>query len=386
MSDDQLVAEDTDEYSDDQGVDGVAWQQLPPERDFFATPYDPPVKTLVQEIKDRELIVRPTFQRNQVWDAARKSRFVESILLNIPIPTLFFAEDDDKSKVVVDGQQRLLALKEFVDNKYPLRGLEVLAPLNGKSYDDLTERQQRTIGNRTLRCLVISARSDSEIRFQVFERLNQGGMPLNAQEVRHCVYRGALNDLLHNLKLDPTWLGLLGQDKSHPRMVDCELILRFFALRSTLPNYSPPLKSILNDYMRSHRHPSPNELVELKEAFSDATSAVKLAFPKNAFRRVSDGKGGQAWDSSINRAVFDVQMLIMEGIDTAWLARNGSQIRGKFEELCLCDSDFADSVSRATANRGRLHARLSKWSDALKSLGAHVPNDRRIPEKDTRPK
>src|SRR5690606_18404582 len=155
-----------------------------------------------------------------------------SILLNIPIPTLFFAEDEDK-KVVVDGQQRLLALKEYVENRYALRGLEVLAPLNGKRFDELTPRQQRMISNRTLRCLVISAKSDSEIRFQVFERLNQGGMPLNPQEVRHCVYRGELNDLLHELVKLPSWLQLFGRDEPHPRMVDCELVLRFFALRHT---------------------------------------------------------------------------------------------------------------------------------------------------------
>ena len=121
----QIDADD-EEYGDEQGSAAVEWQQLPPEREFFASPYDPPVKALVQEIKDKELIVRPVFQRNQVWDRSRKSKFVESILLNIPIPNLFFAEDDDKSKVVVDGQQRLLALKEFVENSFPLVGLEVL--------------------------------------------------------------------------------------------------------------------------------------------------------------------------------------------------------------------------------------------------------------------
>jgi len=127
-------------FSDQEGDDATAWHELPPERDFFASPYDPPVKALIQEIRENELVVRPTFQRNAVWDPTRKSKFVESILLNIPIPNLFFAEDDDKSKVVVDGQQRLLALKEFVENRYALKSLEVLTPLNGRRFDELTER------------------------------------------------------------------------------------------------------------------------------------------------------------------------------------------------------------------------------------------------------
>ncbi len=279
MNQESVIQEEHEEYSDDQGDSAVAWEALPPEREFFATPYDPPVKALIQEIRDRELIVRPTFQRGQVWDPPRKSKFIESILLNIPIPTLFFAEDDDKSKVVVDGQQRLLALKEFIENRYPLRGIEVLTPLTNKSFDDLTERQQRIINNRTLRCLVISARSDSEIRFQVFERLNQGGVPLNSQEVRHCVYRGALNDLLHELVRNPTWLALQGRNEVHTRMLDCELLLRFFALRNTLPTYSPPLKTILNEYMRNNREPSSEYIEEMRTGFLRAIGAVHAAFP-----------------------------------------------------------------------------------------------------------
>src|SRR3954451_16498404 len=96
--------DDEDQFTDDEGDDAVTWKALPPDRDFFASPYEPPVKTLVGEIMDGELVVRPTFQRYQVWDVRRKSKFIESLLLNIPIPTLFFAEDEDNKKVVVDGQ------------------------------------------------------------------------------------------------------------------------------------------------------------------------------------------------------------------------------------------------------------------------------------------
>ena len=314
-------------FEDDPGAADVEWDQLPPEREFFATPYDPPVKSLVQEIRDEDLIVRPTFQRYAVWDPGRQSRFIESILLNIPIPNLFFAEDDDQTKVVVDGQQRLTALKSFMENRFALRGLEVLAPFNGKRFDDLTPRQQKIIGNRTLRCLVISSKSDSEIRFQVFERLNQGGMPLNAQEVRHCVYRGALNDLLHSLAKDPVWMGLLGTTEPHRRMSDCELILRFFALRRTLPKYSPPLKKLLNDYMRSQRQVDESGVEQLREAFLSAVRPVSAALGQNAFRRLFMKGDKVSMDRTPNRAVFDVQMLLMEGLDSNWARENSISIR-----------------------------------------------------------
>ncbi len=145
----ELRPEPEMKFGDDEGEASAAWEQLPPEREFFATPYDPPIKALVQEIKDRELEVRPSFQRYAIWDEVRKSKLIESVLLNIPIPTLFFAEDDDKTRVVVDGQQRLLAVKEFLENRYALSGLEVLRALVGKRFDDLTPRQQKIIRNRS---------------------------------------------------------------------------------------------------------------------------------------------------------------------------------------------------------------------------------------------
>jgi hypothetical protein len=366
-------------FEDEEGEAAVAWEDLPPEREFFATAYDPPVKTLVDEIRDGELLVRPSFQRNAVWDPVRQSKFIESILLNIPIPTLFFAEDES-CKVVVDGQQRLNAMKEYLENRYELKGLEVLAALRGKRFEDLSEKQQRILRNRTIRCLVISAKSDSEIRFQVFERLNTGGMPLNAQEVRHCVYRGELNDLLHTLASNDVWLKLIGRKKAHPRMNDCELILRFFAIRNALPNYTPPLKTLLNDFMRDHRHPDQAELLGLRAAFEAAIGPVSKAFGGGAFRRVFlDKDGTQLMDRGVNRAVFDAQMLVMEGINPQWATNNSDAINAAFLQLCTTDQPFVDALSRATADKVRLETRLREWKDALVGLGAVLPSLPRLP-------
>jgi hypothetical protein len=368
------------EYSDDEGEAAVEWETLPPEKEFYASPYDPPVKSLVQEIRDKELIVRPSFQRYGVWDTTRKSRFVESLLLNIPIPNLFFAEDDDKTKVVVDGQQRLLAVYEFLSNRFALRGLEVLAPLNGISFDDLTERQQRIIQNRTLRCLLISAKSDSEIRFQVFERLNQGGMPLNAQEVRHCVYRGSFNDFLHALAADPRWLSLAGVTERHPRMLDCELFLRYFAIRNALPTYAPPLKPLMNEYMRQNRHADKKALEQLSTSFWSSIESVRAAFGAEPFRRYGKNDKGQVLvDRVTNRAVFDIEMLVMEGLKIDWAKDNAPAIKAALRDLCIQDPIFNDSVSRATADKTKMAYRLRKWKEALLALGAELPALPRLP-------
>ena len=368
----------SEEYSDDQGESEVQWRELPQERDFFASPYDPPIKSLVQELREGELIARPDFQRYQVWDIGRKSKFVESILLNIPIPTLFFADDENR-KLVVDGQQRLLALKEYLDNSFALKKLEVLAPLNGKRFDALTSRQQRLINNRTLRCLVISAKSDSEIRFQVFERLNQGGVALNPQEVRHCVYRGELNNLLHELVNNKNWLYLYGRVERHPRMVDCELVLRYFALKNTLPIYSPPLKQLLTTYMRDHRHPDEAQVLELRGSFLKAVQGVRAVFSNKPFRSSDLVTGEPRYDRNINRAVFDIQMLTSGLLPVDWLTDNRDAVRSAFEDLCSNDEVFIDSVSRATANKKNFDYRLNRWATALTSLGAKLKSPDLIP-------
>jgi len=368
-------------FDDDEGVAAVEWTRLPLEREFFATPYDPPIKALISELRESELIARPTFQRKAVWDRNRQSKFIESVLLNIPIPNLFFAEEEDGSKVVVDGQQRLIALKKYVENSFALCGLEVLHQLNTKRFDDLTDRQQRIINNRTLRCLVISAKSDSEIRFEVFERLNTGGLPLNAQEVRHCIFRGKLNDLLHELSSDSDWLSVFGRDIVDSRMRDCELILRFFAIRSSLPNYSPPLKKLLNDYMKRNRCPDSGQINELKHAFNSTLKGVLTCFSDHPFRRATSiiSCDNTIWDNSFNRAVYDAQMLVMEGVDISWLSDNSSAVKESFAELCINDNTFADSVSRATANKTKFDYRLSKWKQTLESLGAVLPRSCFIP-------
>jgi len=365
-------------FSDEQGEAEVSWKSLPPEREFFASPYDPPVKSLIQEIKDQELIVRPSFQRAFVWDAVRQSRFVESILLNIPIPNLFFAEDEDKTKVVVDGQQRLTALQHFQENRFRLKGLEALSALNGKLFEDLTDRQRRIFNNRTLRCLVISAKSDSEIRFQVFERLNQGGMPLNAQEVRHCVYRGELNDLLHQLVKDENWLSALGKSEPNPRMTDCELVLRYLSFRGNGAAYTTPLKSFLNSYVRDNRHLSAAEKAELGAAFASTVRKVLGVFGANSFRRATVSDSGAIWDRSLNRAVFDCQMLIFEHVDERWLLDNANSVEKAFLAL-FADPEFTDAVSRATADVARLRARLTKIVEMFANLGVTVDASRAVP-------
>jgi hypothetical protein len=365
-------------FDDDEGLQAYS-EDIPPDRELVTTPYDPPVKTLVSEIKQKDLIVNPPFQRKSIWDATRKSRLIESLLLNIPIPVCFFAEDKDGSKVVVDGQQRLRAIEEFLSGSYALTGLQVLDKLNTMRWTDLTPRQTRIIENRTIRCIVISDRSDENIRFEVFERLNTGGVPLNDQELRNCVYRGGFNDLLDELTRDRVWLFLLGQKAPDKRLRHHELILRYFAINKGINSYKPPLKGFLNDYMKSTRNPSEDALALMKADFMAAVSAVHAVFGDRAFRRVKVIEGESLWDSALNRAVFDIQMLGLQGLSVSDLNAVAPLILASFETLCRNDAAFSESITKSTADRRKFYLRLLMFRDILRKAGLVSPILENIP-------
>ena len=165
--------------------------------------------------KKKWINLRPEYQRRLVWDVKKRSAFIESLLLNIPIPTLFLYERELGRYEVMDGQQRINAVEDFYAGKYALKGLEKWKELNGFKHSDLPEVLRRGLDRRRLSATVVVLDStkprptpgagDNDVRKMVFERLNTGGQHLNPQELRNCLYAGPFNDLLIRLASKPTW-------------------------------------------------------------------------------------------------------------------------------------------------------------------------------------
>ena len=207
------------------------------ERRVATQPYDLTVHSLIDQINSdtvflRPLSDRPSFQRGYVWTDTLASRLIESILLNVPIPPCYLSQNEEFELDVIDGQQRLYSIYRFMKNQFILRGLQVLTELNGLRYFEIEAKLQRQLNTHTMRCVLITNESHPEIKFEVFERLNTSTMPLNAQELRNCIYRGSLNTLLKELTEGSTWLSILGKRKPDKRMRDEELILRFIAFQT----------------------------------------------------------------------------------------------------------------------------------------------------------
>jgi len=229
---------------------------------------DPTIKDLWDRYKDGDLTLQPEFQRYHVWDQNKSSRLIESVVLDVPLPIVYLAEEDDGRESVIDGQQRLTAFFDFLDSKLVLKRLEARRALNDKRFSELDKLLQNKIRRFPIRVITIRKESDKDLKFEIFERLNTGAVPLNDQELRNCIYRGSYNKLLRELASDPDFMFLLGISKPEKRMHDVGLVLRFAAFyHATYLKYSPPMRRFLNDDMDSFQNISTRNELELRRAF-----------------------------------------------------------------------------------------------------------------------
>lgn len=330
------------------------------DRRLVTQPYDLGVRGIADDISAGRISLDIEYQRKYVWDKGKASRLIESLLLNIPIPVCYFAEDERGVNEVIDGLQRLTTIRNFLANDFALGGLSVLSELNGSKFDDLNPRDRRRLENRTIRCIVITEDSHPDIKFDVFERLNTGAAMLTAQELRNSVYRGPFNDGLREIAKEPYFTDLVGA--SSKRMDLEELVLRFFSLVSGLANYKPPLRQFLNEYMRSNRQ-NPNQ-ASLVEVLEDSCAAVHDTLGPAPFRMPGS-------KNILNKAMFDAIMVAVAFADRNALRSTGAAFAAEIEKL-KAEDDFITAVGRATADRQRMLYRVGAVVRTMKSLGVAV--------------
>jgi hypothetical protein len=340
----------------------------PAERRVVTQPVDLSVQTLSDQW-DAGALVLPEIQREYVWDNAKASRLAESLLLNIPVPVLYFAETADAKYEIIDGHQRVKSIVRFLSNEFALSGLAVLPEYKGLRFHQLPDREQRFMKMRTLRVIIISIDSHPSMKFEIFERLNTGAISLNAQELRNSIYRGPTTELFHELASSPPFRELIGTKHVRRRMVDEELIVRFFALRDGLTSYRPSLKRFLNHYMETSKGFTVAQLALLTETFSKTVALLSLCLPGAAFR-VADADG-RALESSVNRALFDAQMLAFSWVSGRMTAVDPAAVRRELSPLYR-DEGFRDAIQRATGDRARTLKRVRDTCSALRRAGLQV--------------
>lgn len=337
------------------------------DRKVVTQPYDLAIDAIVSQVKSnilflRPLSNRPKFQRQYVWDDKLASKLIESVLLNVPIPPCYLSENEENELDVIDGQQRIFSIYRFVENQFSLRDLDALNEFNGKRFFELPSKEQRKIRTHTLRCVVVTNESHPEIKFDVFERLNSSTMPLNPQELRNCVSRGSLNNLLAELSFDARWLSIRGRKAPDKRLADEEIILRYFSFHiNGLETYRTPLKNWLNDAARAGRRLSDAEIKQLQDAWDNALDVALTWFsPRECFRR--------PYNKSINRALFDLIMHTSSKITLEVAQAKRLQFAVKFGDL-LNDEGFEDLISRAVDHKSRTTKRFELWNSAMAEIG-----------------
>ncbi|SDH59781.1 Protein of unknown function DUF262 [Leifsonia sp. 98AMF] len=328
------------------------------ERKLVTQPYDLGVRSIREDIRSGRISLNIAYQRKYVWDSGKASRLIESLLLNVPIPVCYFAEDDEGVYEVIDGLQRLTTIRKFLDDEFALTGVSVLSELNGDKFSDLAPRDQRRLESRTIRCIVITADSHPDIKFDVFERLNTGAASLTAQELRNSVYRGPFNDSLKELARKRYFTDLVGSF-TNKRMGHEELVLRYLALVDGIDTYRPPLRQLLNRFMRARR----KEPVLPEEAtrFALVCETVGEVFGDRPFR----APGSQ---NPVNKALFDAVMVSVAYADRDALLEHQQVARTAFDALAE-EERFQLAIGRATADRSRVLYRVAALSARLQEIG-----------------
>lgn len=339
-------------------------------RELITSTIDYNLESLAQLISKRTIDLAPKYQRRFRWDEKRKSKLIESFLMNVPIPPIFLNEDDFGQYSVIDGKQRLSSISEFLSGKLVLSGLEVFGDLNGKNFYDLPTEFQNSIKIRaTVRAIIILRQSDKDIKYEVFQRLNTGGVKLNAQEIRNSAFPGILNDKIISLSESKEFhkmLGIKSKTKSriYQEMRDVELVLRFFALKDNWEKYSGGLKKMLDSYMDDNKNMNEKDALKNVKEFEETIEKVESVFGyEGSFRRWLPETN--KWKQQVSAPIYDAQIFSCYKKDKQKLIDNKSKILSEFKKLFKNDIEFRESIESSTASPNRFLYRTRKLNEII---------------------
>lgn len=368
------------EESDASGLDPEGDEGFEIEVPFDPTKIDIIVKTMTigsleTRLENIELDLTPDFQRQaNVWNSKRKARLIESILLRIPLPSFYFSEDEEGTYSVVDGLQRLCAIFHFMKPKalaaatgvnlpaLELQDLQYLKELNGKTFEELDRKFQRRISELEITANIIRANTPPAVKFNVFARLNQGGMPLNAQEIRNAIFPGQWRKKIKALAECNAFKKATDGKVRTERQQDVELVLRFIALWQLGKPYERPANQTLDEFLNAVVEEqlcqwTDTKWQEVERAFVHAISAARSVFGKHAFRKSVSGQRRRP----INRGLFEAQLVVCgvlgpENLEKVRARR--SLVEKKFAEALTDDDDFVQSLLYATGSSSASNTRI----------------------------
>lgn len=322
-------------------------------------------RELVLMYDDGELL-KPELQRKYVWTKNEASRFIDSILLGLPVPSIFLAKEKDEKKLIVDGYQRIMTVYDFIKGRFSdtskhfaLANSDIInSKWRGKSFEELSDDEKRRIRSTTIHAIIFEQKhpNNDTGMYQVFERINTSGKVLKPQEIRNCVYQGNFNTLLFELNKDENWRSIINKSED-TRMYDLELILRFFAIRDLYKDTSSikqiNLLKYLNEYMGKYRDIEEEKCFEMKKDFQNIMKLFNDNLGVNTFRKYSSEKC--KFFSKINPAIFDA--LCIAADEAIKNNKPVVDLEKKYIEL-LENKDFINVTTQQTTNIDNIIKRI----------------------------
>ncbi|MBD8136940.1 DUF262 domain-containing protein [Bacillus sp. CFBP 13597] len=326
-------------------------------------PIDYPFETLISRVEKKSLILNPDFQRKYKWNKENEekpSRFIESCLMRIPLPACYFAEDETKNHIVIDGVQRITTIKRFLNNEFALEGLTHYEELNGKRFSELGDIQN-DLETYTIRCIVLRKDNSKELIKDIFARLNQGAVELTPQEIRHAIFPGSLNNLLSELAQNIV-IKDFSNGKEKNGLEGEEQVLRFFALGDDLVDYEGKLLKYLDKFMANKQNLSDEETQVYRSLFNETLQKCILVFGEaDLFKDTTRERPKQSM------VYYDLLMWSFKEKSLEFISEKSGPIKDKFIELCNLD-DFQKTLSGGTQNKSSILRRRRLWSEKLNEL------------------
>ncbi|WP_298880686.1 DUF262 domain-containing protein [uncultured Polaribacter sp.] len=323
---------------------------------------DYPVDSLMKRIQDKVIFI-PPFQRQFVWNMNEASKFIESLILGLPVPGIFLSKEKDTNRLlVVDGQQRLMSLFYFYKGYFqstPFKLQNVQEDLLGRSYATLKTSDRLRLDDSIIHATVVrqDEPDDSESSvYQIFERLNSGGRALKPQEIRACIYYGEFNELLSELVKIQSWRAIFGK-KPDIRLKEQELILRFFSLLYNQENYEKPLKGFLNSFMSEHQHLDKIPKEEFVTTFKSTFNFITQTIGNKPFRI----------KRNLNLGAFDsISIGVAERLKSGEI-NNKAEFVEKYH-LLTEKEDFISVVQGGTSDEKNVNARINMAIETFKNI------------------
>lgn len=355
----EIDSESDDSYSNDDLYNISSWGA------------DLSFRELITMYEEDEL-QKPELQRKYVWDKVEASRFIDSLLLGLPVPSIFLANTSDENKLIIDGFQRIMTVYDYVkgiwskDKKvFKLSNSEKINKnWRGKAFAELGDTEKKRIRSTTIHAIIFEQKSpkeDDTSLYQIFERINTSGRTLYPQEIRNCVYQGEFNNMLFELNKNSKWRTLYGLEEEDPRMRDLEYILRFFALDTDfIKSYtksSISLKKYLNEFMGSKNSQRDEIITERKDKFSSVIEFIHEYFGNDAFYNISS-KDPEKIRKRFYPTIFDA-LTVSTSIALSSLGGKIDTTDLEKKRLALLrNDDFKKYITEGTMQTSHIHGRF----------------------------